>query len=571
VNNKEVAEMLYHIADLLDIKGEMFFKTRAYRLAAQRIEFLEDAIEDLVKEERMQEIPGIGEALAKKITEFVETGRLSYLEELNKEVPEGIVHMLDIPGLGPKKVAAIYNNLGIKSIDELKEACQNGKLRDMEGFGAITELNILRGINLIQQASDRALLNVALNDGERYTAYLAQCPAVDHLSIAGSLRRRKETIGDIDILASSSQPEQVMECFVHYDNVSRVLLQGSTKTSVLLKDNLQVDLRVVEPQSFGAALQYFTGSKEHNVHLRSLAGKKGYKLNEYGLFDKKSDAFVVGKEEQEIYTKLGLQYIEPELRENRGEIEASAADKLPKLIQQRDIKGDLHVHSVYSDGHETIQDMVEKAQHLGYRYLGIADHSQSLKVAHGLSEEQVHKKIAEIEQINAHLDTFRVLCGTECDVKPDGTLDYPKKLLAQFDYVGIGIHSKFKMSREEATQRVMKGMDHDYVTFLSHPTCRMIHRRAPFDLDMDQIMEKARETETYLEINSFPDRLDLNDIHVRQAKEHHCQFVINTDAHIRDHLEFIQFGVAVARRGWLEKELVLNALDVRPLLKRLGV
>ena len=571
MRNKEVAEMLYQIADLLDIKGETFFKTRAYRMAAQHIEFLEEAIEDIVQEERMQDIPSVGEALAKKITEFVQTGRLPYLEELKKEIPEGIVRMLDIPGLGPKKVAAIYNNLGIQTIEELKEACQEGKLRDMDGFGEITELNILRGISLIQQASDRALLNVALNDGERYTTYLAKCSAVEQISIAGSLRRRKETIGDIDILVSSSQPDQVMDCFVTYDNVSHVLAQGSTKTSVLLKDNLQVDLRVVEAKSFGAALQYFTGSKEHNVHLRGLAGKQGYKLNEYGLFDKKTDAYVVGKEEQEIYTKLGLQYIEPELRENRGEIEAAAAGILPKLIQQQDIRGDLHVHSVYSDGHETIQDMVDKARHLGYDYVGIADHSQSLKVANGLSEERVHKKIAEIKEINAHLDDFKVFCGTECDIKADGTLDYPKRLLAQLDYVCIGIHSKFKMSREEATQRIMKGMEHDHVTFMAHPTCRMIHRREPFDLDMERILDKARENNTALEINSFPDRLDLNGVHVKQAKDHHCRFVINTDAHLRDHLEFMKFGVAMARRGWLEKDQVLNTHDTASLLKLLEV
>ena len=399
MKNQIVAGVLYQIADLLDLKGEIFFKTRAYRIAAQTIEVLDEDIEDLVKQDRLREIPGIGEALAKKIKELVETGKLEYFEKLKKEIPEGLLKMLEIQGLGPKKVAAIYKHLGIKTIPELRQACKDGKLRDIEGFGLITEQNILRGIQMKEKTSGRVLLNLAYEDGQNYVSYLKKCDKIKRLSLAGSLRRRKETIGDLDILASSDNPEEVMDFFVKYNDIKQVLLKGNTKTSVVLKDDLQVDLRVIEDKSFGAALQYFTGSKEHNVKMRSLAIKKGYKLNEYGLFDKKTEKFIVGKNEEEIYNKFGLEYIEPELRENRGEIQAANEKKLPNLVKLDDIKGDLHVHSVYSDGFEQIEDIANFCKKKGYKYIGIADHSQSLHVAKGLTEDKIKKKIKEIEEL----------------------------------------------------------------------------------------------------------------------------------------------------------------------------
>ncbi|KYK32788.1 MAG: hypothetical protein AYK22_06950 [Thermoplasmatales archaeon SG8-52-3] len=567
MKNQLVADILYQIADLLDLKGEIFFKTRAYRMAAQTIEVLDEDIEVITKENRLQDIPGVGEALAKKIKEIVETDKIEYLEKLKKEIPEELLKMLNISGLGPKRVAALYKNLGIKTIDELRKACIEGKLRNLDGFGELLELNILRGIQVMEQTSGRALLHVAIEDGENYLSFIKKFDKVKRASLAGSLRRRKETIGDIDILASSESPDDVMDYFVKYNDINRVLLKGSTKTSVVLNDNLQVDLRVVKDESFGAALQYFTGSKEHNVKMRSLAIKKGYKLNEYGLFDKQSESYVVGKNEEEIYKKLGLEYIEPEMRENRGEIEVAANGKLPKLISYNDIKGDLHVHSNWSDGLESIESISRFCKKIGYEYVGISDHSQSLKVARGLSEERIIKKIAEIEKINKKISNFKVFCGTECDIKPDGSLDYNNNILKKFDFVCAGIHLGFKMNKTDATNRIMKAMENNYVNCIAHPTCRLMGRREPFELDMEKIFEKAKETNTFLEINSFPDRLDLNDLYIKQAKEKDVKFIIDTDAHNLHHLSFIKYGIATARRGWLEKKDILNTKSINEIEK----
>jgi len=571
MKNQLVSDILYQIADLLDLKGEIFFKTRAYRQAAQTIEVLDEDIELVSKENRLQDIPGVGEALAKKIDEIVETGKLEYFEKLKKEIPEELLKMLNISGLGPKRVAALYKNLGIKTINKLRKACTDGKLRNLEGFGELLEQNILRGIQVMESTSGRALLNIAYEDGENYLSYLKRYDKIKRLSIAGSLRRRKETIGDIDILASSDSPDGVMDYFVKYKEAQRVLLKGSTKTSVVLKDNLQVDLRVVKDESFGAALQYFTGSKEHNVKMRSIAIKKGFKLNEYGLFDKQSDRYIVGKNEDEIYKKLDLDYIEPEMRENRGEIELASNKKLPNLISYNEIKGDLHVHSNYSDGLESIDSIARHCKKIGYEYGGISDHSQSLKVAHGLSEERIVKKIDEIKRINKKIQNFRVLCGTECDIKPDGSLDYSDKILKMFDFVCAAIHSSFKMNLKDATNRIVKAMENSYVNFIAHPTCRLMGRREPFELDMEKIFDIAKETNTYLEINSFPDRLDLNDLHVKQAKDKGVKFIINTDAHNLHHLSFIKFGIATARRGWLEKNDVINTKPLKEIEKILGL
>ena len=554
MKNRFVADILYQIADLLDVKGEIFFKTRAYRIAAQTIETLNEDIEIVSNENRLQSIPGIGEALAKKIKEIVETGKLVYFDKLKKEIPAGLLTLLELQGLGPRKVSALYKNLGITTIEELRNACIGGKLRDLDGFGEITERNILRGIQLREKTSGRVLLNMAYADGNNYLDYLKKCERIEKIDIAGSLRRKKETIGDLDILVSSEFPDEVMDYFVKYPSVQRVLLKGITKTSVLLNDGLQVDLRVVKKESYGSALQYFTGSKEHNVKMRSIAIKKGFKLNEYGLFDKNTDEYVVGNTEEELYNTLGLSYIEPELRENRGEIEAASDGRLPNLVKYEDIKGDFHVHSLWSDGSDSIETMVHYAQKMGYEFVGIADHSQSLKIAQGLSEEKVLRKINEIENINKKLSGFKVLCGTECDIKPDGSLDYSDMILKKFDFVVVGIHTAFGMSGDDQTKRIVKSMENENVDFIAHPTCRIIGRREPFDIDMEKIFDAARETDTYLEINSFPDRLDLNDVHSKLAKERGVKFVIGTDSHSAVNLPFMHFGVATARRGWLEKK-----------------
>ncbi len=565
MNNQTVADLLYKIADLLDIRGDNFFKTRAYRMAAQRIEVLDEDIETVVHENRLQDIPGIGDALGKKIQEFVSTGKLDYFERLKKEIPEGILQLLEIPTLGPKKVAALYKELGITAIEQLRDACTEGKLRELDGFGEITERNILRGIQLKEKTSGRVLLNVAYEEGKKYLGYLKQCKKIKQASIAGSLRRWKETIGDLDILASSNEPDAVMDYFASYDGVQRVLLQGSTKTSVILHNDLQVDLRVISDESFGAALQYFTGSKEHNVKMRSLAIKQGFKLNEYGLFDKETEGFLVGEHEEEVYKKLGLSYIDPELREDRGEIEAATTNKLPKLVRYDDIAGDFHVHSTWSDGSDTIEMIVQQAQQREYKFVGIADHSQSLKIAQGLSEERVKKKRREIEKLNTKYDNIHIFCGTECDIKSDGTLDYSNKVLRSFDFVYAGVHMGLKMDGKEMTKRLVSAMQNEYVTFLAHPTGRLIGRREAYALDMDKLLETAKETDTFLEINAFPDRLDLNDVHAKMTKDRGIRCVLGTDAHSIKNLSFMHFGVATARRGWLEKKDILNTYSLKEI------
>ncbi|MCU0850606.1 MAG: DNA polymerase/3'-5' exonuclease PolX [Candidatus Thermoplasmatota archaeon] len=570
MKNQFIADTLYLIADLLDIKGEMFFKTRAYRMAAQTIETMDEDIETRMQQGTLESIPGIGEALAKKITELIQTGKLEYLERLKKEVPPGLIQLLSIPGLGPKKVAVLYKEQGITSIQELRDAATNGKLRVLKGFGEITERNILRGIHLLEKTSGRTLLHVAYEDGNRYLEYLKKNKKIKRINIAGSLRRMKETIGDIDILALSNDPEDVMEYFVSYSEVAEVLAKGTTKSSVILNDHIQVDLRVVEEKSYGAALQYFTGSKDHNVTLRSLAIKKGFKLNEYGLFDKETEKYISGKTEEDIYKRIGLTYIEPELRENRGEFDAAKNNTLPLLIIQDQIKGDFHVHSEWSDGSDSIETIAEAATKQGYEFIGITDHSQSLKIANGLSEERVKKKILEIEKARKKFPELRIFCGTECDIKTDGSLDYNNKTLESFDFVYIGIHTAFKMDKDTMTKRIINGMSNDNVNFLAHPTGRLIGKRDPYEVDIEQIIDAAKQTNTRLEINSFPDRLDLDDMHIKQAKDHDVKFVLGTDSHTINHLGFLRFGVATARRGWLEKKDILNTFSVKDIEKMIG-
>jgi len=564
MDTDKVVRLLNNIADLMDIKGEQFFKTRAYRMAAETLREIEEPIDVLVKEQRLQDLPGIGKAIAKKISTFVTAGSLPYYEELIKEVPPSLLDLLDIQGLGPKKVAVLYKKVGITTIDELQKAARQHKLQDLDGFGATTENNILRGIALQSKTSGRSLLHHALQQGNQYVDYLKKQSEIDQISIAGSLRRRKETIGDIDILVSSSEPDMIMDAFSEYHLVDEIMLKGKTKTSVRLNDGIQVDLRVVEKKSFGSALQYFTGSKEHNVLLRSLALKNDMKLNEYGVFSKGTDEYLAGKTEQKVYETIGLPFIPPELRENRGEIDAAHNNSLPHLLQLEDIKGDLHVHSTYSDGINSIEEIVTTAEKLGYEYIGITDHSQSLKVANGVTVEDVQKKCDHIKKINKN-SNITVLCGTECDILKDGSLDYSDETLKKFDYVGIGIHSLFKMNKKEATHRILTALDNPLVTFLAHPTCRMIGHREGFELDMELLFDKAVETNTFLEINAFPDRLDLNDINVKRAKDKGVKFILGSDSHSIQHLPNMQYGVATARRGWLEKQQVLNTTSVSQL------
>ena len=570
MKNQVIANIFYQIADMLDIKGEIEFKSRAYRKAAQIIETLEEDLEDVYKregKEGLRKIPGIGEGLAKKIAELIETNKLQYFENLKKEIPESIIQLMNIPSLGPKKVAVLYKKLGITNVEQLKKACEEGKLRGLDGFGEITERNILRGIEMLKGAKERVLLGVAFEDGTRYVDYLKKNPHIKKVSIAGSLRRMKETIGDIDILAVSDNADDVMEYFVNYPNVREVLAKGRTKSSIILDDGLQVDLRVVEDKSYGAALQYFTGSKSHNIKLRTIGIKKGLKINEYGVFDKDTDKYIAGRTEEEVYKSLGLPYIEPELREDRGEIEAAQKGRLPKLVKYDEIKGDFHVHSNWSDGLNSIEDIVRYALKLGYRFIAITDHSQSLKVAGGLTEKQLRDKRKEIEMIQEKYPDIKIFFGTECDIKADGKLDYSNDLLDEFDIVCAAIHSKFKMSEKEMTERIINAIQNEYVKILAHPTGRLIGKRDAYEVDLEKVIDAAVENNVLLEINAFPDRIDLNDINIRIAKEKGAKFTIGTDAHAVDHLRFIRFGVAAARRGWLEKKDVLNTYPVKEIEK----
>ncbi len=569
MRNKEIAEIFYQIADLLEIKGELEFKVRAYRRAAQRIETLEEDIEELCRKGKLRSIPGIGESIASKIKELIETGRLEYLEKLKREVPEDLIKLMDIPGVGPKKALVLYKKLGITTVEQLRDACKKGRLRHLEGFGELTERNILRGIEMLERSKDRFLINVAYENGYRLVEYLKKNKDVLSISIAGSLRRMKETIGDIDILVSSLNPDSIMEDFVRYPDVKIVLAKGSKKSSVILRDGIQVDVRVVKPESFGAALQYFTGSKEHNIQIRNIAMKMGLKINEYGVFRKDTEEYIAGRTEEEVYKAIGLDYIEPELRENRGEIELAQQGKLPKIVKYEEVKGDFHIHSTWSDGTASIEEIVRRAQELGYEFVGIADHSASLKVAHGLSEEDLLKKIQEIRKLQERF-AVRIFAGTECDIKPDGSLDYSNKILKELDFAYAAIHTKFKMDRKEMTERIIRAMENEYINILAHPTARMIGKREPIDIDLEKIFEVARETNTFMEINAFPDRLDLNDVHAKMAKDMGVKMAIGTDSHALDHMRFLRFGTAMARRGWLEKKDILNTYDLREIEKAFG-
>jgi len=569
MKNQEIAEVFYQIADLLEIKGELPFKIRAYRRAAQRIETLEMDIEDVYRQGKLMDIPGIGEGIAKKIKELIETGKLEYLERLKREIPEELIKLMEIPGVGPKKALVLYKKLGITTVDQLREACEKGRLRSLEGFGELTERNILRGIEMLERSKGRFLINVAYENGIRIVDYLKKNRDVLNISIAGSLRRMKETIGDIDILVSSLNPDSIMDDFVKYPDVKEILVKGSKKTSVILRDGIQVDVRVVKPESFGAALQYFTGSKEHNIQIRNIAVKMGLKINEYGVFKKETEEYIAGRTEEEVYKAIGLDYIEPELRENRGEIELAQQGKLPKIVKYEEVKGDFHIHSTWSDGTASIEEIARKAQEMGYEFVGIADHSASLKVAYGLSEEKVLKKIQEIRKLQERFDV-RIFAGTECDIKPDGSLDYSNKILKELDFAYAAIHSRFKMGEKEMTERIVKAMENEYINILAHPTARMIGKRDPINVDLERIFEVARETNTFMEINAFPDRLDLNDVHAKMAKERGVKLAIGTDSHSLDHMRFLKFGTAMARRGWLEKKDILNTYDLREIEKIFG-
>ncbi len=570
MENTEFAKIFWEIAEFLELKEENPFKIRAYRKAAQNIEALSENLESVYKKgglDALEAIPGIGERIAGKIEQIIKTGKLDLHQKLIKEFPKGFIEMVQTPGLGPKTAMLLYKKLKIDSVDKLEKAAKAGKLRGLPGMGAKKEENILKGLGLKKKVKGRFLLSEALSFVEPIVGTLKKLKEVDQILPSGSLRRFKETIGDIDILVTSKNPKKIMDTFTSLPQVDRVLAKGPTKSSVVLKNGLQADVRVMEPKTFGAAAHYFTGSKQHNIQIRTLGVKKGLKISEYGVF--KGKKRIGGEEEIDVFKAVGLPFIPPELREGTGEIEAAQKGKLPALIELKDIRGDLQMHSKWSDGGNTIEEMAKYAKKLGYEYIAITDHSKAVRVAGGMDEKEVLKQIKEIDKINSKLKGIKILKGIEVDILADGSLDLPDRVLKELDVVIAAVHSRFKMPRNEMTKRIIAAFKNKYVNLLSHPTGRIIGRREPYEVDMEKIIKSAADTGTYLEINSYPERLDLSDIHARRAKEEGVLIAINTDSHAAIQLDMIKYGVATARRGWLEKKNVINTNPLAKLLKLL--
>ncbi|NOZ68373.1 MAG: DNA polymerase/3'-5' exonuclease PolX [Deferribacteres bacterium] len=568
MRNQEVARIFNEIADILEIKGENPFRIRAYRRAARNIDGLTRDVAAMHEKELLK-IPGIGADLAEKIREYVTTGTLKFYEELKKEAPPGLAEILSVPGLGPRTAMLLFEKLKIKSIDDLQRYAEEGRLKGLPGIKERTEENILRGIAMIKRHSGRFPLGRVLPVAEEIMSELRKRSPVRELVAAGSLRRWKDTIKDIDILSTSRDPEKVMDVFVHLPLAREVLMKGPTKSSIVTGEGIQVDLRVVSEDSFGSALAYFTGSRAHNIRIRELAVKKGLKINEYGIFDVRTGKKLGGRRESDVFKILGLPFIPPEIREDAGEIEAALENALPRLVDTGDIKGDLHVHSNYSDGSHSIQELAGIAEKKGYEYIAVTDHSKGLGVARGMSIEQILQQNKEIKDFNRKSERIKLLSGVEVDIRSDGALDYPDEVLEKLDMVIASIHSGFRQSRRQLTGRLVSAMKNPCVTIIAHPTGRLIGERDAYDIDMEEVLKTAKETGTVLEINAHPLRLDLNDIHIKKAREMGICMAVNTDAHTDFQFDFMHYGVRMARRGWLEKKDVLNALDRNRLMKHI--
>jgi len=570
MKNLEVAELLRRIAQLLEIKGDLIFKIRAYEKAALVIENLDEDIENVWKKGRLDDISGVGKALTEKISEFLETGKSEYYEKLKKQVPVNMEELGKVAGLGPKTIMKLYKELNVKNMKELEKAAKQKKIENIEGLGKVVEENILKSIAFAKSSGNRFLLGTALDIAYQMKNKLKKFKEVNKIEVAGSLRRKKETIGDIDILITSKHPGKVMDFFTKMDDVEDVLAKGATKASVRLAEGLQADLRVIAEKSYGAALLYFTGSKQHNIMLRKIAIKKRMKLSEYGIFSKKTNELFAGKTEEECYKKLGLRYIEPEIREDEGEIELAAKNKLPQLIDYNDLKGDLQMHSTYSDGNNSIMEMAQAAKKLGHKYVCITDHvGLTFKIANSLDERRVKKQRKEIDKANNKLKNFTILQGAEVNIKGDGSMDISNTVLKDLDIVLASIHSGFKNPKEKITKRIFKAMENEHVDIIAHPTGRKINERPAIEFDLDKILDKAKTTNTLLEVNSSPDRLDLKDSHVRAAVKAKVKLSIGTDSHDIDQLRNYKLGIATARRGWATKKDIINTYSVKDMLKLL--
>jgi len=572
VENTKIAELFEEIANMLELDPKANrFEPLAYRKAALTIGTLQQDIKDIYEKEGIEgimKLPGVGKSIAERIKEYLETGKIAKYEELKKKFPVDFASLTKIQGMGAKKAYKLYQMLGIKNIEDLKKAVAQHKIRELEGFGERSEEEIAKGIALLDQSKGRLLLGTALPEAEEIIRKLKESGLVEQVVLCGSTRRMRETVGDLDILLISDKGEKVMDFAASLPEVDNVIVKGPTKTTVWLKIGLSCDFRLVERESFGAAMQYFTGNKNHNIKLREIAIKQGYKLNEYGLFDKHNKNVAAGADEKKIYEILGLEYMPPEMREDRGEIELALKHKLPKVVELSDVKGDLHTHTNHSDGANTLEEMVIAAIRLGRKYIGNSDHSKSEHVAKGMDDAGFEKVFEEVERLNEKYEgKIKILKSGEVDILKDGSLDLKDKTLEEMDYVIGAVHTNTNMSKEEMTNRVVKALDSGHVDILAHPTDRLINEREPIQLDLDKVFEAAERNNVVLEVNAFPSRLDLNDENILKARNYKVKFEVGTDSHRTSHLEFMRYGIGTARRGWLTKEQVINTYDLDKLLK----
>ena len=567
MKNSDVAKVFQDIADLLELKGENVFKIRAYQKAARAIDYYPRELEALIDEgEDLRSIPGVGEAIAKKAAELITTGKLGYYEDLKAESPQGITNLLDIPGIGPKTANRLSSELGVSSVDELERAINEGQLAKLSRLGEKTAENILHQIQTLRRKDQRIPIGKALPIVEEITATLRSIPGVKNLTPAGSLRRFQETVGDIDLMGTANEPKEVIDAFVALPLVRQALAHGSTKASVIVSGGLQIDLRMVEHDSFGSLLQYFTGSKQHNISVRDKWRKRGLKLSEYGITVVATDELEKFATEEEFYARLGMQYIPPEIREAQGEIEKAEQGSIPNLVDLPDMKGDLHTHTEWSDGHDSIEELAQAAQDMGYQYMAVTEHSAGRGIAHGLDVERLGQQIAEIRTLNERLSGIRLLTGTEVDIRADGSLDLPHEILTKLDIVTAAVHSSMNQSEEKMTQRVLKAIENPDVDVIAHPTCRLIGEREPVTIDLEAVFRAAAKHNKIMEINAMPDRLDLKDTHAFRARELGVKLAIGTDAHTVAHLGLMRFGIGVARRAWCEPQHILNTLPLDELL-----
>jgi DNA polymerase (family 10) len=571
MKNQELAKIFYEIADYLKMDN-VAFKPFAYQRAAMGLESLGEGVESIYQREGkkgLENIPGVGKNIAEHIEEYLKTGRLKYYEKFKKKMPMDLEEIIAIEGVGPRKAKTLYQKLKIKNVKELEAAAKAGKIARLFGFGEKTEKNILEGIAFLKRSKGRFLLGEILPEVKEILGKLKTLKEVEEISVAGSVRRMKETIGDVDILITTKNPKKVMDFFVSLPGITKIWVKGPTKSSIRLEQGFDVDLRVVQGKSYGSAIQYFTGSKEHNIATRRLAMEKGLKLNEYGVFQGKK--MIAGWTEESVYRVLGLPWIEPELREDQGEIEKGLKKELPKIIGYDEIKGDLHCHSNWDGGENSIKEMAKAGMEMGYEYIGISDHTKYLKIEHGLDEKKLVLQRKEIDKLNEKFKKenkkFRILQGCEANILNDGSADIKNEALAKLDYVIAGVHSSFKMEKDKMTERIINAIKNPNIDIISHPSGRILKKRDEYLADFDKILRAAKEYNKILEINSYPERLDLNDQRIRMAKEAKVKMVINTDSHNKDQLRFIELGIAQARRGWAEKKDIINSQPIEKLVK----